>query len=108
GLGAGVAGEREHPVEVKYVTRAPPPRQVAVLERADADRLGDLLAQGRVVVPVGDHLPGALDRLVDQRDQLDRLTGAGPDPSPLAAADQADDRVSGADAVGQPARLAGP
>src|SRR5215469_7218817 len=104
---AGVAGQREHPVEIKHVTGLTIYRQVGVLQGADADGLGDLGAQLRIVVPVLDYFLGAPDRLVDQVDQLDRPAAPGTEPLAVRASDQADGGVLGADLVGQPARLAG-
>src|SRR5215472_7574581 len=99
----GVTGEREHPVEVEDVAGLPGHGQVGVLERADADRLGDLVPLRRVLVAVGDDPPGPLDGLVDQVRQLDLLAGAGLEPLPAGAGHQANGRVLCARTVGQPA-----
>ena len=103
----GVAGQRQHPVEVEGVPGVAGNREIRVLERADADRIGDLVTQVRVVVPVSDHLFGPLDRLVDESDQLDRFAGAGTNPPAIRPGDQADHRVLRPDLVRQPPGLAG-
>ena len=77
-VGRGVAVEGQHPVPVEDVVLDAVGRQVGVLDGADADRPGDcgplLRSPGR-----GSSRPpplGPLDGLVEQVDQLDRLTAA--------------------------------
>nr|BFE84103.1 hypothetical protein GCM10020093_067040 [Planobispora longispora] len=82
-------------------------RQVGVLDGAHADRVRDLGARGVVVLAFGDHGGGADVGLVEQLQQLDRLTAPGLEHLAVAAQHAADLDVLGADVLGQPARHPG-
>ena len=103
----GVTGQRQHPVEVEHVGGIACHRQVRVLQRADADRLGDPAAQLRVVIAVLNDFLGTPHGLVDQVDQLDRSAGPAAEPLPVGSTDQADGGVLSAYSLRQPAGLAG-
>ena len=76
----GVAGEREHPVEVEDVLRVVRHRQVRVLDAADTDLRRDprAIGLGQVGARRVDVRPRLRDGLLDERHEPQRRPGASP------------------------------
>ena len=78
-IGGGVAVQGDHLRHVEDVVAQPVLREVGVLDRAEADDLGDLpaLLLGEVGAVLVDDLAGLGDRLVQERLEADHVAVAG-------------------------------
>src|SRR5206468_6412043 len=92
-VGAGVAAERDHPVPVEDIRAFPRGRQVGVLDRADADGLGDRVKLGGIETCRGVELDQdaarAVNGLLQQVAELDVFSGPRPETVAVRSEDQA-------------------
>ena len=104
----GVAGQRQHPVQVEHVVRVVCGGEVRVLHPADADVVGDrgALVLGQVRAQLVDHAAGLGHRFFQQRHQAQGGAGAGAQDLSVLAEHGADLHVGGLNGLRQPARLA--
>lgn len=106
---AGVAGQRDHPVQVERVARIVRNVQVGVLDGSDPDHPGDgdPLLRAQVPAVLVDHGRSTLDSLVEQGPQLQGGTTAGLEDLAVQSEHVADLDVNDLDALREPPGRAG-